>query len=487
MARRPEFLVLAIDMGSSSFRCAFFDDRGVILPETKAKRVYRIRYAADGGAELSPIALRRAAGTCLAESLRIRRRTASLREVPIRAISGCAFWHGLLGLDKVGAPTTPVYTWADSRSAQDAARLREELVEDEIQQRTGCMLRAPFWPAKLTWLRRTNRDLFKRTRGWVSPAAWLFSEIFGEPATSHSMASGTGLYNLRTGTWDAELCERVGVDPQQLGPIGDRIEIGRRVAVELRDAAVFAMIGDGAAGNIGSGADAERRVAINIGTSAAVRLIEPARNAAREIPHGLFRYVVDPERMVVGGAISNAGNLRRWCLEELRLTENEAERALRRPGAASHALDVLPFWVTERSPTWPETAGVIAGLTQAAKAEDLFRAVTLSTFYRLGQILDRLAEYSGGLGEVIVSGGVVRSPATLKLLADAIGRDVRVSPEADASLRGGALDAVKRLGKTPACVRLGRAIRHDESAAAKHLARRARQEQLEAQLSSAAG
>ena len=473
-----------MDMGSSSFRCAFFDDRGAIIAQTKAKRVYGIRYAPDGGAELSPLALRRAAAVCLAESLRIRRSTASLRNVPIRVVSGCAFWHGLLGLDGAGAPTTPVYTWADSRSAQDAARLRDELIEHEIQQRTGCMLRAPFWPAKLRWLHRTDRALFKRTRRWVSPAAWLVGQIFGQPATSHSMASGTGLYDLRSGTWDAELCERVGVNPQQLGPLDDRTEISRRVAVELRDAAVFTMIGDGAAGNLGSGADIKSRVAINIGTSAAVRLIESARKAPREIPNGLFRYVVDRERMVVGGAISNAGNLRTWCLRELRLTEDEAEHALRRPGAASQALDVLPFWVTERSPTWPDTAGVIAGLTQATTAADVFCAVTVSTFYRLGVILDRLAQYSGGLGEVIVSGGVVRSPATLKLLADAIGRDLRVSPEADASLRGAALYALEHLEETPAPITLGRTIRHDASAATKHLARRERQEQLEAQLTS---
>ena len=79
---------------------------------------------------------------------------------------------------------------------EDAARLREQLDERVIQERTGCMLRASFWPAKLLWLRRTQPKLFRRVARWVSPAEWIFEEIFGVRACSHSMASGTGLYNF---------------------------------------------------------------------------------------------------------------------------------------------------------------------------------------------------------------------------------------------------------------------------------------------------
>lgn len=479
MSRRPDCLVLAMDVGSSSARCALLDERGRFFGETHAKRAYAIRYTADRGAELSPAILRRAVTACLGETLRKRRNSALLRRVPIRAVSGCAFWHGLLGVDRAGAPTTPVFTWADSRSAADAAALREELAEPQIHQRTGSMLRATFWPAKLRWLRRTERRVFNATHRCVSPAEWLTSEIFGCVTTSHSMASGTGLYDLRTRGWDPELCEWSGIDARQLGAISDdaeRIEV--RVAPELRAAVVFPMIGDGAASNLGSGADRESRVATNVGTSAAVRLIEPAKNLRREIPSGLFRYVLDAERNVIGGAISNAGNLRRWCLRELRLSDAEAERALRRSSTASDSLDVLPFWVTERAPTWPEIGGAIAGLSQSASAGDIFRAATASTFYRLADILDRLAEYTR-IGEVVVSGGVVQSPATLKLLADALGRDLRVSSEAEASLRGAAFYALRKLDVASSPVRLGRTVRHDRSAAEAHARRRERQRKLE--------
>jgi gluconokinase len=72
-------------------------------------------------------------------------------------------------------------------------------------------------------------------------------------------------------------------------------------------------------------------------------------------PLGLFCYRVDAERYLVGGAISNAGNLRAWCMRELRLPDDaaiEAELA-KRPGPCV-GLTVLPFWTAERAPRWNE-------------------------------------------------------------------------------------------------------------------------------------
>jgi len=144
----------------------------------------------------------------------------------------------------------------------------------------------------------------------------------------------------------------------------------------------FSAIGDGAAGNLGSGADGGGRIAINVGTSAAVRMMEDGRPKfeqrrsvcslrGRRPAHGRRR------------AVSNAGNLRVWCARELRI-EGTEENALDRKIAAIDALTVLPFWVGERAPTWPENlSGTIVGLTQSTDAVQIFRATTCAVFYRL--------------------------------------------------------------------------------------------------------
>src|SRR6266478_4856016 len=88
---------------------------------------------------------------------------------------------------------------------------------------------------------------------------------------------------------------------------------------ELREALWFPAIGDGAASNLGSGATKTGLAALNCGTSAAIRLVSRVPQA--RAPFGLFDYRVDAERALIGGAVSNAGNLRAWCLRELNLPD----------------------------------------------------------------------------------------------------------------------------------------------------------------------
>jgi gluconokinase len=476
--KRAAEVVLALDIGSSSTRAALFDERGRIVPGSDAQRKYSLEYTSDGGAELSPIALRRAVSACVRETLRhsgSKRRTI--------AVSGGAFWHGLLGLDRKGQPITPVFTWADSRCAADAEVLRREFSERKIHAETGCVLRAPYWPAKLRWLWRTERELFRKVHRWVSPADWIFGKGFGAAGTSHSMASATGLYDLRTKTWHAQLCRACRIAPEQLDALCESSD--RCAAVpELRDAPVFNPIGDGAAGNLGSGADVAGSVAINVGTSAAVRLLRSENDRKRRVPFGLFRYAVDEERTVVGGAVSNAGNLHQWCLRQLQVSATEAH-ALNRTAAANDDLIILPFWVNERDPTWPgNLRGTIVGLNQSTDAAAILRAAMCATFYRLADILELLEENEGRAKQIIVSGGILRSKPSLLFLADSLGRDIGVSAQKEASLRGAAVYALEKLGHHPTPLRKPKLIRHDPDLAAKHRMRRQRQAILEKQLSS---
>ena len=454
--RRVEPAVLAIDLGTSSVRSALFDENARAIPGSRASVEYRVRHFADHGAELNPALLLGATTKCL-----------RLTKSPIQTVAGSGFWHSLLGLDRTGIPLTPIYTWADARCAADAASLRDRLDERTIQQRTGCMLRASFWPAKLLWLRRTEPKLFRRVARWVSPAEWIFEELFRIRACSHSMASGTGLYDFAAQDWDRELLEFTGLTTSQLNPLHDQV------------ATIFPAIGDGAASNLGSGASAPGIVAINVGTSAAVRAI-PAPGTP--LPFGLFRFVVDQRRALLGGAVSNAGNLRAWCLRELRLAPNDRkiEQLLRASGESASRLTILPFWVGERAPTWPDTLdSVIVGLTQATTAADLLHATTAAVCHRLAEIFERLENTLGEVNRVVVSGGILQSPASLQILANSLGRDLVTCADQEASLRGAAVRALEQSGRKVPSPKCAHRIRHDQKQFVQAQAERRRQMQLE--------
>ncbi len=443
-AARPP-LVLALDIGTSSVRTALFDQHARRLSGSLCQQAYAVSHSDDGAAELDPATLRDSLLRCLDGTM------ARTRGRVVNAVGVSSFWHSLIGTDARGKTITPIYTWADSRCRDDAARLRMEMSERGYHRRTGCMLRASFWPAKLRWLARVNPRLFRRVARWHSPADWLAGQYcdHGADACAYGMATSTGLFNPRSLQWEMDLAERCGVQGSQLSPLSeDSLSLNgamRKRFPALADARWWPAIGDGAASNLGSGATRPGRAAVNIGTSAAFRVMREGREASS--PFGLFCYRVDASRYVVGGAVSNAGNLRAWCRRELNLPSDEKalDRALgERPGPLS-SLVTLPFWSAERAPTWCEDlAGVLSGLQQNTTALDILQATTEAVYHRLALIADlSLGESSA---KIIVSGGVLKSTGLLQRLADVLGREVHASREPEASLRGAAVYALERIG-----------------------------------------
>lgn len=477
--------ILALDLGTSSTRAAVYNATGARFLETTAQFAYPLHTDPGGRAELDPRTIEKAVDHVVEKTLRAWRRK---KRGPIAAIGVSCFWHSLLGLDAHGRPLTPIYTWADSRCRHDAEKLRRGSGERAIHARTGCMARASFWPAKLLWLRRTEPGLFRRVQRWVSPAEWIQQRWCGGATSSLSMASGTGLLDGHTLRLDPHLLARCGLGKTKLNPLSDepgRISATRaRHFPELAGAHWYPALGDGAASNLGSGATRPGFAAINVGTSAALRVVieDGVRKNGPLAPLGLFAYRVDARRRLVGGAVSNAGNLRAWALRELNLPRDPArlESLLRARTGPAEELTLLPFWMAERAPTWPEEMpSAIIGITQATSALDLLQALQEATYHRLAQIAEEVAHAARQPLKYIVSGGIRHSPEALQRLANVLGRPVYVSDEPEASLRGAACFALERLGHVPKALKLARAIQPNRAAARACLLARQRQVRLE--------
>jgi gluconokinase len=367
----------------------------------------------------------------------------------------------------------------DSRCRDDAAKLREELGEHEIHARTGCMVRASYWPAKLVWLRRTDRKLFASVRRWMSPAEWLYHEFAGGAQCGLSMASGTGLLNAHTLTWDEPLLDRVHLKPGHFNELREtEIEHSRHQFPELAKARWYPALGDGAASNLGSGATRPGFAAINVGTSAALRVMRGGK--VGKFPFGLFCYRVDAERHLIGGAISNAGNLRKWCIDQLRIDDNETERELAKRPLPEHGLTVLPFWSAERAPTWNEDLrGRIDGITFSTTALDILQATSEASYYRIALIADLIVKQESKPPQFIVSGGIQHSPSSLQRLANILNRPIRPNAEPEASIRGAAIYALERENAPIAPLRLPRAIRAQRETAEAYQKARARHAEAE--------
>ena len=209
-------LILALDLGTSSTRTALFDSHGQRLVHTTGQQAYPLITEPAGAAELDPLVMKEALLHCLRRTMQQYRNDAALAGQPIVGAGISCAWHGVLGTDAKGKPLTRNITWADARPAAEAAALRGEMSEKAVHARTGCMLRASFWPAKLTWLRGTQPALFRKVARWMSIAEWLQLELCGAANCAIGMATGTGLLDPTALDWDPALLERCRIRPAQL-------------------------------------------------------------------------------------------------------------------------------------------------------------------------------------------------------------------------------------------------------------------------------
>lgn len=441
-------VVLALDIGTSSCRASLYDMSGQALDGRAAHVSYAPRMTADGGADLNADTLLQDVITTIDGVL-----NAATPTPPIVAVGTSTFWHSLLGLDASGKPVTPLYLWLDARARGAMAGLRQRLDEHAVHARTGCVLHWTYWPARLSWLRDTAPETFQAVKRWISFGEFLRERLTCEPGVSVSMASGTGLLNLQTCNWDAGLIESLNLDPNILStvvPLKTEATASRWPA--LKGVPWLPAVGDGACNNLGAGCASPDRLALMIGTSGAERAVwspEPADHFTP--PWGLWCYRVDERRVVLGGALNDGGSLVDWLRNFLQLqlpdiTQFEAELAEMAPD--SHGLTVLPFWGGERNPGWADDArGAIVGLRFSTRPLDVARACLEAVGLRFALIDELLVSATGNPREVIATGGaLLHSPAWLQIIADALGRPLLASAEAEASSRGAALLALESVG-----------------------------------------
>jgi gluconokinase len=441
-AERP--LVIALDIGSSSVRAALHDRRGRVLKGCAVQVPYRWDAAPGGCVRISHHRLLEVVGQSLDATVEA---AGPLTEEVVAGGISC-FFHSIVGLDDAGHPITPVLSWADTSSADEAARLRE-LVDPQLTHvSTGAPIHAGYWPARVLQLRKEQPGI----RRWAGFPELVAQALSGETAVSRSMASGTGLLDRARGTWSDELLDHLQVEESALPKlVADDAPLGRLSAAaarrwgQLAHVSWFAAWGDGACGNVGLAATGPARAALMVGTSGALRAV--LAYPAPSIPAGLFAYRL-LAGTVVGGQLSEGGGVLAWAAGLLGRSRAYLERAAAAIEADAHGLTVLPYPFGERGLGYHDTArGTLLGLNPGTDAAAAYRAILEAIAFGYAAVDDRLSGVLRGAPAIVASGGALtRSPLLAQILADALGREIAVAPAFEASRRGAALLALHGSG-----------------------------------------
>jgi gluconokinase len=446
LASAPPPYVLAIDIGSGSTRGCLYDAYARPIKKHLVKADHAFTEEADGTAEVDADQIVDEVAEVIDGALK------GVDPGLVRAVVMDTFASSLVCVDAEGDALTPCFTYADSRSSEHLAKLREQLDEAAVHQRIGARLHTSYHPPRMLWLQDEFPDEFARTAKFLSLGEYVYAKLAGIEGAATSTMAWAGILNRHTCELDDELLEAVGVDRSRFAPIIDPAdpitdvspEVARRWPA-LEGAAWFPAVPDGYASNIGVGADEPTTAAMSAATSGAIRVI--VDGTPEVLPTGLWAYRVSRSQSIVGGALNDVGRVTLWLQSTLApLTYEQIDDLLRAEPIEGTPL-VLPFLTGERATGWAGDArAVLADVSSASGPRELWRGAVEGIAVSYARVFEQLLEVSPGITRVIASGGVTGAfPSFMDPVAQALGFPVQVVDVKRMTMRGAAALALSVL------------------------------------------
>ncbi|UQN09103.1 gluconokinase [Deinococcus sp. QL22] len=435
----PPPVVLSLDIGSSGVKGAGFDVQGRALTGLEAYAPVELRYAAGGVAEV-PLPELVAGVESVLDALHQR-----LGTRPVLAVALTSIASSLVALDRAGQPTGPVLSYADTRAAGEVASVARAVSTDEV----GCPPFSAYWSAQLRWWRKAHPHL--RVDKFCSVPDYLLLHWTGELTTSYSLASWTGMLDRTTWGWNAAALEVAGTEAGQLPTLTEHdcpltlSALHRARWPKLAGVPFYPGVADGATANVGSGALTPSRVAVTVGSTSAVRMA--VQGGAPPIPVGLWSYCIRRDVHLLGGALTEGGNLYSWLQQTVRLSGKSLDTELLSMAPDSHGLTFIPSLGGTRSPDYdPYARGTLHGLSYATTPVHMARAAMEAVACRLAELAHRLPLPDDA---VFIGSGkaLLASRPWQQMLADALGKPLLLEDrQIGASARGAALLALSAQG-----------------------------------------
>jgi gluconokinase len=443
--------LISVDIGTTSAKAVLYRQESGI--EGQATESCTTFYPRPGYVEQDPEEV------LAAVTRAIRRLVENTRITPgeIDAIVFDGVWQSMVPIDRDGGALARASIWADTRSLQQNERLKERLDTEEVRRRTGCCLHPMYFLSRLAWMKEEAPEVFRRADRFVSIKEYVIQHLFGARKVDHSIASGTGAWNMSTLDWDAELLSEVGLTPDRFSECVEPtlmlpgLTRGSAPRLGLREGTP-GIIGsaDGALSHLGSVGLAETRMSLTVGTGAALR----RRMSSPRIVPGTeaWCYYLAEGNWLLGGVLHDAGSTLRWFADTLmppagregdvfdQMNKLSAESPLGADG-----LCFIPLLGGERCPNYrPQAKGALYGLTFSHTRAHLVRALMEGLAFNLYSVY-RMLDPDTKL-DLVVTGGILKSPTWLQIVADFFGKTLWLPRIREDAAWGGVLLGLRAFG-----------------------------------------
>lgn len=455
--------IIAHDTGTGGDKAVLTDLRGRIIHSKYQD--YPLSFPQPGWVEQDPDQLWQAVAHTTHQVIA----TAGIDPGEILGVGISAQMFNLLPVDDTCRPLTPMMSWLDVRSIDQADRVLSGDTPAFLFKHTGNIPTAKDFIPKALWLKEMRPAQWMHTYKLLDCKEYILFKLTGKIAIDWHGASVYFLFDPQKKTWSQAACDRLGIPIAMLPEafpcttvIGEVTPEAARLTGLLPGTPVVICAGDVAVAQTGSGANRDGKAHLSVGTATWIGLSSSRFRNDPEKPFWALNHI-DPSKWVIAGEMETGGGALMWFRDTF--FQLEAEQA-RRQGKSTYAvlgemaasiepgsekLLFTPWLSGERAPVLDHYArGAWLGISLGHTRAHFARAVMEGVAYHLRWIIEAIERIDLPVGSINAIGGGSTSPVWTQIISDVTGRELRVLKNAqEAGAAGAALTVAVGMGVYP--------------------------------------
>lgn len=413
--------ILAIDQSTSGTKALLFDGEGRLLGRHDLPHEQKIN--SQGWVSHDPMEIYRNT----LETVRLLLEETGIDRESIGAVGISNQRETALLWDRdTGLPVADAVVWQCARAAGICQRLADR--GEAIQERTGLNL-SPYFPAaKWAWILENTPGLAGKNLCAGTIDAWLVYKLTGGRvfATDYSNASRTQLFNLRTLSWDSEVCGWFGINPDFLPEVRFSDSLFGETDFEgllPHPVPIHGVLGDSHGALFGQGCLSPGMVKATYGTGSSVmmhigeRPVFSKKGLVTSLAWGMEGKV----DYVLEGNINYTGAVTKWVVEELGLLSSSKEA-----GPVAQSADpadttyLVPAFTGLGAPYWDSGAkAMLYGMSRTTGRAEIVKAAEECIAYQIADVLELMGQEAGvTIQELRVDGGPTKDKFLMQFQSD---------------------------------------------------------------------
>lgn len=421
-------VVAAIDQGTTSTRCIFFNKKGEIV--SLAQKEHKQIFPKAGWVEHDAVEISK-------NTLEVIAQARIGKNIGLNLIEACGITNQrettVIWNKRTGKPYYNAIVWQDTRVSKRVEELEAKIGSGYFKDKTGLPISTYFSSLKIQWLLENvaglREDAEKGLALFGNMDTFTVWNLTGGALhiTDVTNASRTQLMNLKSLKWDTEILEKLNIPISILPEIRPSSQIyGNITAEPLAGIPLSGILGDQQAALVGQTCFKPGEAKNTYGTGCFMLL-----NTGEKIVPSKFgllttlayQFENQPPHYALEGSVAVTGSLVQWLRDNLGIIKNSKDiQTLAQTVEDNGDTYFVPAFSGLYAPYWePSARGIIAGLTRFVNKGHIARAALEATAYQTLDVLNAMEKDAEiKLSSLKVDGGMVVNELLMQFQADVL-------------------------------------------------------------------